>query len=99
MTADSPSSPLALTSLQIDNDRVLVTRFTFPPGHTTGFHTHAHDYVVIPLSSGELEVTHTDTPGLVTLTAGEPYFRQAGVSHCLTNHSNHEVSIVEVELL
>jgi quercetin dioxygenase-like cupin family protein len=95
----APNAPLALTTVLIDNDRVRVTRFVFPPGHTTGFHTHEFDYTVVPLITGELHITETDNPGPVTLTAGEPYFRQAGVSHCLTNMSDQDVAFVEVELL
>jgi quercetin dioxygenase-like cupin family protein len=98
-TPHSDSTPLAHSTVLIDNDRVRVTRFTFPPGHTTGFHIHAFDYTVVPLTSGVLDVTDTDTPGPVTLIAGEPYFRSAGVSHCLTNRSDQDVIFVEVELL
>lgn len=93
------SSPLAFSTSLIDNGQLRVTRFVFPPGHTTGFHTHAFDYLVIPLTTGQLDVTLTDTPGPVTLTAGEPYFRRAGISHCLTNRTDQEVSFIEVEIL
>ena len=38
----------AVPTVQIDNERVIVTEWRFAPGAETGWHTHGHDYVVVP---------------------------------------------------
>ena len=48
--------PLAKPSVQIENDRVIVTEWRFPPGSHTGWHRHNHDYVVVPITTGELHI-------------------------------------------
>ncbi|MGH8708240.1 MAG: cupin, partial [Burkholderiales bacterium] len=40
----------------IDNERVRVTQWRFAPGAATGWHRHAHDYVVVPLLDGSLKL-------------------------------------------
>ena len=42
-------------TVQIDDMRVKVTRWDFPPGAETGWHTHAMDYIVVPLTEGTLK--------------------------------------------
>jgi len=37
----------AQSTLQVETDRVIVTKWTFPPGADTGDHVHQHDYVVV----------------------------------------------------
>lgn len=84
---------------QIDNDRVVVTRWTLPPGATTGPHRHDHDYVVVPLVDGELAfVEPSGGRGAATLGAGVAYFRNAGVEHDVSNPGAATVAFVEVEL-
>ena len=46
----------ATSLLQFQNDRVIVTEWRFAPGAETGHHVHAHDYVVVPLTSGILRL-------------------------------------------
>jgi len=48
--------PLAKPTRQLETDRVLVTEWRFPPGGHTGWHKHAYDYVVVPITSGELHI-------------------------------------------
>jgi len=42
----------AVPTVQIDDDRVIVTEWRFAPGAETGWHRHAHDYVVVPMTNG-----------------------------------------------
>jgi quercetin dioxygenase-like cupin family protein len=49
----------ATSLLQVRNDRVIVTEWRFAPGAETGAHVHAHDYVVVPLTSGTLRLEET----------------------------------------
>ena len=44
----------AIPTVQIDNDRVIVTEWRFAPGADTGHHVHGHDYVVVPMTTGIL---------------------------------------------
>ena len=45
----------AIPTVQVENARVIVTQWRFPPGAETGHHVHAHDYVVVPMTSGLLK--------------------------------------------
>jgi len=85
----------------IENARTRVTEWRFPAkGDNTGWHTHAHDYVVVPLFDGELELHE---PGGVThraqLKTGVPYFRTLGVEHDVINANDFECAFIEVEFL
>ena len=54
------NEPRAKSERLIENRRVIVTRWTFAPGEATGPHVHAHDYVVVPLSTGKLHIVASD---------------------------------------
>src|SRR3954451_14540627 len=58
MSTDQPASerPMAKPTVQVENDRVIVTEWRFPPGGHTGWHRHNHDYVVVPVTTGELHI-------------------------------------------
>lgn len=88
----------ASASLQIDNDRVVVTEWRFEPGAETGFHVHAHDYVVVPLTSGILRLDEPTGTREVQMTAGSSYARPAGVAHNVVNANDFEFRFVEIEL-
>jgi quercetin dioxygenase-like cupin family protein len=88
----------AISSLQVDNERVIVTKWTFAPGAATGHHVHGHDYVVVPLTTGTLRLVEPDGVRDVQLTAGQSYARLAGVAHDVVNANDFEFSFVEIEL-
>jgi quercetin dioxygenase-like cupin family protein len=88
----------AIPTTQINNNRAIVTEWRFAPGTETGWHTHGHDYIVVPMTHGML---HLETPeGLkeFELVAGQSYTREAGVHHNVINASQHEVIFVEIEI-
>lgn len=90
--------PQAVPTKQIDNERVIVTEWRFAPGAETGWHTHGHDYVVVPIANGLL---HLETPeGLkeFPLKLGQSYTRGAGVHHNVINASAYEVAFIEIEV-
>ena len=90
--------PQAVPTKQIDNERVIVTEWRFAPDAETGWHTHGHDYVVVPIANGLL---HLETPeGLkeFPLKLGQSYTRGAGVHHTVSNASAHEVAFIEIEV-
>ncbi|MEQ1874423.1 MAG: cupin domain-containing protein [Ilumatobacteraceae bacterium] len=99
MDNDNVSQLMAVPTVQIDNDRVIVTEWRFAPGAETGWHRHAHDYVVVPLADGKLRITGLD--GQTTEAAlrhGVSYTRAAGVEHNVINANAFEFAFVEVEL-
>ncbi len=84
--------------MQLENARVRVTRWALAPGAATEYHRHALDYVVVPLTSGDLVLKGPDGRRTTHLEAGEAYFREAGVEHDVQNVGGREVLFVEVEL-
>ena len=95
MTERQPAGATVL----VDNERVRVTRFEFAPGAETGWHRHALDYVVTPVSTCRMLLEEPgDTSREVSLGAGESYAREAGVEHNVVNVGDAPMSFVEVEL-
>ncbi|MEQ8666157.1 MAG: cupin domain-containing protein [Rhodospirillales bacterium] len=88
----------AVPTLQCDNDRTRVTEWRFAPGATTGWHRHEYDYVIVPITSGVLELTGpSGEVNRAELQAGVSYFRETGVEHDVRNANAFEFSFVEVE--
>ncbi len=88
----------AVPTVQVSNDRVIVTEWRFAPGAETGWHRHAYDYVVVPQTDGELLLESAEGARTAPLVAGQSYFRGAGVEHNVVNNSEHEVVFVETEI-
>jgi len=88
----------AVPVVQIENERVIVTEWTFAPGAETGQHVHAFDYIVVPLTSGTLRLIEPAGSRDAQLTAGVSYNRPAGVSHNVINVNAHEFRFLEIEL-
>jgi len=88
----------AIPAVQIDNERVIVTEWTFAPGAETGQHVHGFDYVVVPLTSGTLRLIEPAGTRDAQLIAGVSYCRPAGVSHNVINVNAHEFRFLEIEL-
>jgi quercetin dioxygenase-like cupin family protein len=90
--------PKGTATVQIDNPRVRVTLWQFAPGAATGFHVHEHDYCVVPLATGPLQIEEDGASAAAALTAGRPYYRPAGVAHDVINANPFDFSFVEIEL-
>lgn len=90
--------PQAVPTVQIDDDRVIVTEWRFAPGAETGWHRHGHDYVVVPMTNGELLLETPDSNRTAPLVMGKSYNRQVGVEHNVINNTDHEVVFVEIEI-
>jgi quercetin dioxygenase-like cupin family protein len=88
----------AQPTVLIDNERVRVTEWRFAPGAATGWHRHDHDYVVVPMTTGRLQmVDAAGTTRIAELATGQPYYREAGVEHDVVNPSDFEFVFIEVE--
>lgn len=91
----SPAKPTQL----IENERVRVTRWDFPPKSETGHHVHEYDYVVVPVLAGKLILTDDDGNRTENeLTVGGAYNRGVGTSHNVINESDSPVAFIEIEL-
>ena len=90
--------PLAGATRQVDNGRFIVTEWRFAPGAHTGWHRHAYDYVVVPLTTGQLQLQTAEGLASADLVAGSAYARQAGVEHDVINDGPHEFVFVEIEV-
>ena len=88
----------AVPTVQVENERVIVTLWSFAPGAETGHHVHGLDYVVVPLTSGTLRLIEPEGARDAALLAGVSYARPAGVSHNVINVNPHEFRFIEIEL-
>lgn len=91
----------AVSTVMIDNRRVRVTEWRFDKkGDDTGWHRHAHDYVVVPQFDGILEIDlGNGERSLAQMQSGVPYFREIGVEHNVINANDFACAFVEIELL
>ena len=89
----------ATAHIQIENEWVKVTEWRFAPGAETGHHVHAHDYVVVPLTSGVLRLEERDGQRDAELTSGLAYARDKGVAHNVINVNDFEFRFLEIERL
>ena len=98
--SDSNSSgrAAATPTVQLDNDRVVVTEWRFAPGAETGWHRHAMDYVVVPQTTGQLLLETPDGDKTAELVAGQSYTRAVGTEHNVVNANDFEFVFIEVEL-
>jgi quercetin dioxygenase-like cupin family protein len=94
---ESAARPQAHPTVQVDNDRVKVTEWRFAPAAETGWHRHAYDYVIVPVTSGKLELFDGKQTSIAELTAGRSYYRPLGVEHNVINANAYEFAFVEVE--
>ena len=90
--------PKAVATRQIENDRVIVAEWRFAPGAETGWHRHAFDYVVVPLTTGKLLLETAQGNVEAQLRTGQPYFGNVGVEHNVVNVNDFEFVFIEVEL-
>ncbi len=88
----------AIPTVQVDTAEVRVTEWRLPPGSAIGPHRHAHDYVVVPITSGEMTILSAGDRALSPIKAGQSYFRKAGVEHDVRNETAREIIFVEIEI-
>ena len=89
----------AKANVQIDNERIRVTEYSFNHNEETGFHLHQCDYIVVPQTNGQLLLI--DDKGVettATLLKGQSYYRQAGVSHNVINKGVEKLVFIEIEI-
>jgi quercetin dioxygenase-like cupin family protein len=91
--------PSAVPTQQVDNEQVRVTLWSFAPGAATGYHRHEMDYVIVPVTDGDLIlVGPTGERTTAKLVQGQSYYRKAGVEHDVINGGSQPMAFVEVEM-
>jgi quercetin dioxygenase-like cupin family protein len=88
----------AESDVQVDTPEVRVTEWRLAPGSATGHHIHQMDYVIVPVTSGELTIVAGGERSKAQLGVGKSYFRKAGVEHDVLNETDTEIVFLEVEL-
>jgi quercetin dioxygenase-like cupin family protein len=87
----------AVPTVQVDNEHVRVTEWRFAPGAATGWHRHDLDYVIVPLTTGQLRIDTGTSEVIADLVVGQSYFRPAVVEHNVINANPYELAFIEVE--
>jgi quercetin dioxygenase-like cupin family protein len=93
------SRPQETTVVRLETDRLKATEHALAPGAETGWHIHAYDYVIVPLTDGRLLLEEPNGARYADLKAGIPYARNAGVEHNVVNAGDRELRFLEVEIL
>src|SRR3954471_12886462 len=89
----------AKSDVQVDTPEVRVTEWRLAPGSATGHHIHQMDYVIVPVTSGEMTIVAPDGGrSKAQLGLGKSYFRKAGVEHDVLNETDTAIVFREVEL-
>ncbi|NIC06246.1 cupin domain-containing protein [Billgrantia bachuensis] len=90
--------PSAEPTRQLEDDKIIVTRWDFAPGAETGWHRHPHDYIVIPLVDGVMRLHTVEGFHESEVKVGISYRRLAGVEHNVINAGEGYFAFVEIEL-
>ena len=107
LSAGAPAAPQAPRAVMkssnkvvFENDRVRVKDVTFAPGVAdTGMHTHELPHVGVILTAGELAFAEVKkTRETVKFAAGSVGYREANVTHQVTNPGKTPMRVIEVEL-
>jgi len=89
----------AKSDVQVDTPEVRVTEWRLAPGSATGHHIHEMDYVIVPVTAGEMTIV---APGgersKAQLGSGKAYGRKSGVEPDVLNGAASEIVFLEVEL-
>jgi len=82
----------------IDNEKVNVALWQMAPETNIGDHTHASDYLVIPLSAGDLTIAAGGDDIIFPLVVGTTFYGNQGDSHDVLNKGTEEVRFLEIHL-
>ena len=90
--------PPATSTLLQQTERAIITEWRLLPGAETGWHRHAHDYIVVCLTEGRLLAETKDGNVETELRFGQTYARPEGVEHNIVNANDREFAFIEIEL-
>ena len=91
---------MAKSKVLVQNEKVIVTEWSFEVGDSTGHHVHKYNYVVVPLFDGELRIVDKNNKETISkLSKGGAYYKEKGVEHNVFNNNNFPYSFTEVEII
>ena len=85
-------------TVQRDDADLRITRWDFPPGAATGWHSHGWPYFVVMLTDATMRIHDGTAVNEVTLVAGQSYARPAGIKHDVMNGGTAPMAFVEIEV-
>ena len=88
----------AVSTVQLEEDAVRITRWDFAPRAATGRHTHGWPYFVVMLTDATMQIERDGEVSEVRLHAGDAYRRPAGIEHDVLNASDRPMAFVEIEI-
>jgi hypothetical protein len=96
----APAPAHSTSKVVLENERVRVRDVTFPPGvRDTDMHTHQFAHVGVILTAVTLAFTEPGKPAVtVRFDVGSVGFREANVTHQVTNPGTTPMRVIEVEL-
>jgi beta-alanine degradation protein BauB len=88
------------STTQHEDERIRINRLTFfAAGDETGIHVHDFDYVVVPVTGGDLTVIAEDgSTRELHQDPGVSYTGRAGTHHNVISASRTPVVFIEMEL-
>ena len=93
------AAALAQNNVVVENDQVRILKVTVPTDHTTGFHEHKTNRVMVYLNKGGQSIIRQDGPTTVQKwKAGEPLWSPAIGMHRVVLAAKEPNTIVEIEL-
>ncbi len=90
--------PAASPTVLLEDAKVKVARWDFVPGAETGWHRHAMDYVIVPMTPCHFLPEEPGGQRNADMQAGDVYRRDAGVEHNVVNAGSAPMSFIEIEL-
>jgi mannose-6-phosphate isomerase-like protein (cupin superfamily) len=88
----------ATPTVQRDDPDVRITRWDFPPGAATGWHTHHWPYFVVMLTDATMRVHNGNEVAESHMSAGQSYTRPVGVQHDVMNGGAVPMAFIEIEI-
>jgi quercetin dioxygenase-like cupin family protein len=88
----------AQSRLLQETERVIITEWRLAPGAETGWHRHAHDYVVVCITAGKLLAETANGNVETELQLGQAYARPVGVEHNIVNPGSEAFVFIEIEI-
>ena len=91
---------MAKSKVLIENDKTIVTEWSFEVGDSTGHHIHKYNYIVVPMLDGELKIIDKENNETISkLAQGGAYYKDKGVEHNVFNNNSYPYSFIEIEIL
>ena len=90
----------AKSDVQVDTPEVRVTEWRLAPGSATGHHIHEMDYVIVPVTAGEMTIVAPERGTLqgAARRSANPTSAKPGWNTTCSTRPPSEIVFLEVEL-